>query len=105
MALAGHVATNTSAASTMTIPRTAIAGHVTTNISAALTTIILRIRQSMPDSKALNPVSGKSHSKEALRARPVWTVYSIARAKYTAPPTSQPTTPIEAIGSLNRPVS
>ena len=60
------------------IPRMAMAGHVTTNISDTLTTTIPRIRQSMPDSKALNPVSEKSHSKEALRARPVWTVYSIA---------------------------
>ena len=69
----------------------AIAGHIATNISAALTVIILRIQQSTPDSKALNPVSGKSRSKEILRARPVWTVYSIAHAKYMAPPTSQPT--------------
>ena len=68
----------------------AMAGHVATNISAALTAKILRIRQSMPDSKALNPVSGKSHLKEALRARPVWTAYSIARVKYRAPPISQP---------------
>ena len=52
------------------IPSTEIAGHVATNISAALKVIILRIQQSMPDSKALNLVSGKSHSKEALRARP-----------------------------------
>ena len=87
------------------IPRTAIAGHVATNISAALTAIILRIRQSMPDSKALNPVSGKSHSKEALRARPVWTVYSIARVKYTAPQTSQPTTPTGIVGCSSRPAS
>ena len=86
-------------------PRTAIAGHVATSISAALTAKILRIRQSMPDSKALNPVSGKSHSKEALRARPVWTVYSIARAKYMAPPTSQPTTPIGIVGCSSRPAS
>ena len=43
------------------IPRTAIAGQVATNISATLAAIISRIRQSMPDSKALNPVSGKSH--------------------------------------------
>ena len=50
------------------IPRTAMAGHVATNISAALTVKIPRIQQSMPDSKALNPVSGKSHSNKALRA-------------------------------------
>ena len=42
------------------IPRTAIAGHVATSISAALTSKILRIQQSMPDSNALNPVSGKT---------------------------------------------
>ena len=69
-----------------------MAGHVVTNTSTALTATIPRIRQSMPDSKALNPVSGKRHSKEALWAHPVWTVYSIARVKYTAPPTSQPIT-------------
>ena len=85
------------------IPRTAI--DVATNISAALTVIILKIRQSMPDSKAQNPVSGKSHSNEALRARPVWTAYSIARVKYTAPPTSQPTTPIGIVGYSSRPAS
>ena len=32
---------------------------------------ILRIRQLMPDSEALNPVSRRSHSKETLRAHPV----------------------------------
>ena len=63
------------------IPMMAVAGHVATNISAALIATVPRIRQSMPDSKALNPVSGKSHSKEALWARPVWTVYSIAHVK------------------------
>ena len=87
------------------IPRTAIAGHVATNISATLTAIILRIRQSMPDSKALNPVSGKSHLKEALRACPVWTVYSIARVKYTAPQKSQPITPTGIVGCSSRPAS
>ena len=75
-----------------------MAGRVATKTNAALTTIIVKIRQSMPDSEALNPVSGKSHSKEAPRAGPVWTVYSIARVKYTAPPTSQPTTPTESVG-------
>ena len=39
----------------------------------------------MPDSKALNPVSGKSHSNKVRRVRLAWTVYSIARVKYTAP--------------------
>ena len=87
------------------IPRMAIACHVATNISAALTAIILRIRQSMPDSKALNPVSGKSHSNKVRRARPVWTVYSIARVKYTAPQTSQPITPTGIVGCSSRPAS
>ena len=49
-----------------------MAGRVATSTSAALTAIMLKIRQSMPDSEALNPVCGKSHSKEILRARPVW---------------------------------
>ena len=48
-----------------------MAGRVATKTNAALMVIILRIRQSMPDSEALNPVSGRSHSKEILRARPV----------------------------------
>ena len=58
-----------------------------------ITAKILRIRQSMPDSKALNPVSGKSHSNKVRRDRLAWTVYSIACVKYTAPQTSQPITP------------
>ena len=87
------------------IPRIAMVGHVATNTSAASTTTIPRIRQSMPDSKALNLVSGKSHSKEALRARPVWTVYSIARVKYTTPPTSQLTTPTGNVGCSSRSAS
>ena len=87
------------------LPQTAIAGHVATNISVALTVKIPRIRQLMPDSKALSPVSRKSHSKGALRARPIWTVYSIARAKYTAPPTRQPTTPTWIVGCASRPTS
>ena len=53
------------------IPRTTMAGHVGTSTSAALMATTLRIRQLMPDSEALNPVSGKSHSKEILRAHPV----------------------------------
>ena len=87
------------------IPRIAMAGHVATNTSTALMAIMLRIRQSMPDSEALNPVSRKSHSKEALRARPIWTVYSIAHVKYTAPPTSQPTTPTGIVGCSSRQAS
>ena len=83
----------------------AMADHVATNISTALTATILRIWQSMPDSKALNPVIGKSHSKEALWARPVWTVYSIARVKYTTPQKSQPITPTGIVGCSSRPAS
>ena len=80
----------------------ATVGHVTTNTSAASIVTIPRIRQSMPDSEALNLVSRKRHSKEVLRARPVWTEYSIARAKYMAPPTSQPTTPTGNVGCSSR---
>ena len=82
-----------------------MAGRVVTKANAASTGTIVRIRQSMPDSEALNPVSGKSHSKEALRARPVWTVYSIARVKYTAPQTSQPITPTGIVGCSSRQAS
>ena len=87
------------------IPRKAIAGHVATSISVALTAKVLRIRQSMPDSKALNPVSGKSHSNKVHRVRPAWTVYSIARVKYTTPQTSQPITPTGIVGCSSRPAS
>ena len=48
-----------------------MAGRVATSTSAALMAIMLKIRQSMPDSEALNPVSGKSRSKEILRDRPI----------------------------------
>src|SRR4051812_12123424 len=51
-------------------------GRVSTSTSATLTATMLKIQQLMPDSEAPNPVSGKSHSKETLWARPVWTVYS-----------------------------
>lgn len=44
--------------------------------SAALTATMLRIQQLMPDSEALNLVSGKRHSKGILAARPAWTEYS-----------------------------
>jgi len=56
----------------------------------------------MLDSVALNPVSGKSHSKEVLRAHPVWTEYSIARARYTAPLKNQPITPTGIVGCSSR---
>ena len=87
------------------IPRMAVAGHVATNISAALTATIPRIRQSMPDSEALDPVSEKSHAKAVLRLRPVWIAYWIARVKSMAPPTSQPITPPENAGCSSRPTS
>ena len=82
-----------------------LAGHVVTNTSAVLTATIPRIRQSMPDSEALNPDSEKILSKEALQARPVWTIYSIAYVKFTAPQINQPTTPTGNVGCLNRPAS
>ena len=47
------------------IPRTAIAGHIVASIIATLTAKVLRIRQSMPDSKALNPVSRKKPFKQS----------------------------------------
>ena len=76
-----------------------------TSTSAELTVIMPKIRQSMPDSEALNLVSGKSRSKEILRARPIWTEYSIARARYMAPPKNQPTTPIGIVGCSSRQAS
>ena len=82
-----------------------MAGRVVTKTSAASTATIVRIQQSMPDSEALNPVSGKNHSKEILRARPIWTEYSIARARYTAPPKNQPTTPTGIVGCSSRQAS
>ena len=82
-----------------------MAGRVATSTSAALTAIILKIRQSMPDSEALNPVSRKSRSKEILRACPVWTEYSTVCARYMAPPKSQPITPIGIVGCSSRQAS
>ena len=87
------------------IPRTAIAGHVATSISVALTAKILRIRQSMPDSKALNSVSGRSHIKETIRDHQAWIAYSIVRAKSMAPLINQPIIPTEIVGFSNRPAS
>ena len=80
-----------------------MADHVVTDTSAATMATTPKTRQSMPDSVALNPVSGKSRSKEVIRARPVWTAYSIARVKFTAPSTSQPIKPTENAGCLRRP--
>ena len=83
----------------------AMAGHVATNISAALTTTIPRIRQLMPDSEALNPVSGRSHSKELLRVRPNLDRILDALARYMAPPKSQLITPTEIVGYSSRQAS
>jgi hypothetical protein len=66
---------------------------------------ILKIRQSTPDSVALNPLSERSHSKETKMVHPVWTEYLIDLARSTAPPTSLPIIPTEIVGFLNRPVS
>ena len=67
-------------------------GHVRISKNAALAATAMKTRQSMPDSEAINLVSGKSHSKGILRARPVWTEYSIACARYMTPPKGQPIT-------------
>ena len=87
------------------MPKVATAGHVATDTSAATTATTPKKRQLMPDLAALNPVSGKSRSKEAIRARPVWTAYSIARVKFTAPPINQPTTPTGTVGYSSRQAS
>ena len=79
-----------------------MAGRVETKTNAALTATAMRIRQSTPDSEALNPVNGRSHLKELLRARPIWTEYSTALVKYMEPPKSQPTTPTEIVGYSSR---
>ena len=82
-----------------------MAGRVATKTNAALMAIIVKIRQSMQDSEALNPVSGKNHSKELLRVRPIWTEYSTALARYMAPPKSQLITPTEIVGYSSRQAS
>ena len=73
-----------------------MASYDATDTSGGTTATTPKTRQSMPDSAGLTPVSGRSRSKGAFRARPVWSAYSIARVKYTAPPTSQPTTPMNS---------
>ena len=82
-----------------------MAGRIATKTNATLTAITVRIRQSMPDSEALNPISGKSHSKELLRVRPIWTESSTAYARYMAPPKSQPITPTGILGYSSRQAS
>ena len=76
-----------------------------TDTSVAIMAITPKTRSSMLDSVALSPVSGKSHLKETIRGRPVWTAYSIAHVKFTATPINQPTTPTENVGCLNMPAS
>ena len=83
------------------MPKIATTGYVATETSAAITVTTPKTRQLMPDSVALNPVSGKIRSKEAIWARPIWTAYSIARVQFTAPPINQPTTPTENAGCSN----
>ena len=86
-------------------PEIATASPDATSTSVAKMVITPKTRQSMPDLVALSPVSGKSHSKETILAHPVWTAYSIAHVKFTAPLINQPTTPTENAGCLNRPAS
>ena len=76
-----------------------------TDISVTIMAITPKTRPSMPDSVALSPVSGKSHSKETIRARPVWTAYSTAHVKLTATPMNQLIIPTETVGSSSRPAS
>ena len=56
-----------------------------TDTCIATMAITPKTRPSMPDSVALSPVSGRSHSEETIRARPVWTAYSTVHAKFTEP--------------------
>ena len=74
-----------------------------TSVEATVTTP--RTRRSTPDSVALSPVSGRRHTIRTIRAHPVWTAYSIVRARYMAPQKNQPTIPTEIVGFLNRPAS
>ena len=82
-----------------------MAGHVGISKNAALAATAMKTWQSMPDSKAINPVSGKSHSKEILGGRPVWTEYSISCARYMAPPKGQPITLTGIVGCSSRQTS
>ena len=72
-----------------------------TDTSVKATVITPRTRQSMPDSGALSPVSGRSRSKRTIQAHPAWTAYSIVRARFMAPQTSHPIIQIEIAGFLN----
>ena len=84
------------------MPGIATASRDGIDTSIAIMAITPKTQQSMPDSEALNPDSGKIHSKEIVRARPVWTAYSIADVNFTAPLINQSTTPTGNVGCLNR---
>ena len=86
-------------------PETATAGPDATNTSVEATMTILKIRWSTPDSVAPSLVSGRSHSKETIRAHPVWAEYFIDHVRSMAPPINLPIIPTKAVGFLNRPVS
>ena len=86
-------------------PRIAMARPDATCISVKTNVTILMTRWSTPDSVAPSPVSGRSHLKEATRAHPAWTEYSIDHVRSTTPLINPPIIPTEAVGSLNRPVS
>ena len=58
--------------------------------------------QSMPDSAAPSPVSGKSHFNKAIRAHPAWTAYLTAHAKFMVSQDQQPIIQIENVGSSNK---
>ena len=79
-----------------------MAGRVETKTNAALTATVMRIQQSTLDSEAPSLVNGRSHSKEPLRVRPIWTEYSTAYARYMAPLKNQPITLIEIAGCSSR---
>ena len=83
------------------MPETATASQDAIDTSAGTLVTAPKTQQSTPDSEALNPVSGKSHSKETIRARPVWTAYSITHVKFTAPPINQPCWVFKQAGKLN----
>ena len=83
----------------------ATAGHDATNISVKTTMKKLKTHRLTPDSVALNPVSGISHSKEIKMVHPIWTKYLIGLARFMAPPTSLQIIPTETVGSSNRPIS
>ena len=84
-------------------PEIATANPDATNTRVAKMVETTKIRQSMPDLVALSPVSGKVHSKMTIRARQVWTAYSIVHAKFMAPQEHQPIIPTENAGSSNKP--